>query len=193
MITQGCALAIIQLSNILKQKSSNISREVAGAIEDGETGAVLEYQHLSKHPKYKETWKHSYVNEIGRLVQGIPGQVNGTNTLFFMKKDEVPDKRFRHVTKGQIICDYWEGKAEPNRTRFTIERDKINYPGDCGTPTADLLTVKLLLNSVVSTPNAMFMTMDIKFFHLNNPLKQYEYLRLKIDNIPEDVQLQYKL
>ena len=30
----------------------------------------------------------------------------------------------------------------------------MNYPGDCGTPTVNLLTVKLLLNSIVSTINA---------------------------------------
>jgi hypothetical protein len=38
----------------------------------------------------------------------------------------------------------------------------VNYPDDCGTPTADLLTVKLLLNSVLSTENTEFMTIDIK-------------------------------
>ena len=38
----------------------------------------------------------------------------------------------------------------------------VNYPDDCRTPTADLLTVKLLLNSVLSTENAEFMTIDIK-------------------------------
>ncbi len=39
--------------------------------------------------------------------------------------------------------------------------DRVHYPGDAGTPTADLLTVKLLLNSIISIPNAKFMTMDI--------------------------------
>ena len=38
----------------------------------------------------------------------------------------------------------------------------VNYPDDCGTPTADLLTIKLLRNSVISTNNAKFMTIDIK-------------------------------
>ena len=52
--------------------------------------------------------------------------------------------------------------------------------------TADLLSIKLLLNSVISTPNAKFMTMDIKNFYLNTPLKWYEYLLLKLDNIPEN-------
>ena len=49
--------------------------------------------------------------------------------------------------------------------------NKINYPGNCGTPIADLLTARLLLNSIISTPKAKFMTMDIKNFYLNTPLK----------------------
>jgi hypothetical protein len=39
--------------------------------------------------------------------------------------------------------------------------DRVHYPFDAGTPTADLLTVKLLINSVISTPGARFFTMDI--------------------------------
>jgi hypothetical protein len=51
----------------------------------------------------------------------------------------------------------------------------VNYPGDCGTPTADLLTVKNLLNSVISTSNPKFMTLNLKDFYLMTPMKQYEY------------------
>ena len=65
---------------------------------------------------------------------------------------------------------------ETHRTRLMIGGDRINYLEDCGTPMADLLTVKLLLNSVISTPEARYMTMDIKDFYLNTPLKRYEYL-----------------
>jgi hypothetical protein len=37
----------------------------------------------------------------------------------------------------------------------------INYPDNVGTPTADLLLIKILLNSVISTPAARFATADI--------------------------------
>jgi hypothetical protein len=40
----------------------------------------------------------------------------------------------------------------------------INYPGNCGTPTSGLHTTKLLLNSVISAPNAKFMTLNLKDF-----------------------------
>ena len=52
-----------------------------------------------------------------------------------------------------------------------MSRNLVNYPGDCGTPTSDLLTVKLLLNSIISTPNAEFMTLDLKDFYLMMPIK----------------------
>jgi hypothetical protein len=57
----------------------------------------------------------------------------------------------------------------------------VNYPGDCGTPTADLITVKLLLNSIISTPHSMFMTLDLKDFYLMTPMKRYEYFHMKIE------------
>ena len=143
------------------------------------TGKLLEYRHITKDPKYQEVWGKSDGNEIGRLFQGMPGRVKGTNTAFFIHSHEIPTERWRDVTYGRIVTAYRPDKKEPNRTRLTIGGDQINYPHDCGTPTADLLTVKHLLNSTISTPGAKFMTLDIKDFYLNTPLKRYEYLRLK--------------
>ena len=64
---------------------------------------------------------------------------------------------------------------------------------DNGTPTADLLTVKLHLNSVISTPGARFMGIDIKNFYLNTPMDRPEYLKMKLDNFPDDVIEHYGL
>ena len=61
-------------------------------------------------------------------------------------------------------------KSDPNQTRIMMGVYLINYQGDCGTPTEDLLTVKLLLNSIVSTMGAKFMTIDIKDFYLKTPM-----------------------
>ena len=71
-------------------------------------------------------------------------------------------------------------------TSITVGGNLIVYPGDCGTPTVDLLTVKVLLNSVTSTPDAKFMTIDIKDFYLNIPMDRFEYIKLKISDLPED-------
>ncbi len=71
--------------------------------------------------------------------------------------------------------------------------NRVNYPGDAGTPTANLLTIKLLVNSIVSTKRAKMVTMDLKDFYLNTPMDRPEYLRIKISDIPEDVIHHYNL
>ena len=69
----------------------------------------------------------------------------------------------------------------------------INFPGDVTTPTADLITAKLIFNSVLSTKNAKFMCADIANFYLNNPMNRYEYMKLPLDIIPEEIIQQYNL
>ena len=167
--------------------------DTINAILNPDTGQLMEYRHLKADPNYQSAWGISYGNELGRLFQGMPNRVKGTNTAYFVHSDDIPADQWKDVTYGQIVTSYHPDKAEPNRTRLTIGGDKINYPDDVGTPTADLLTVKHLLNSTISTPGAKFMTLDIKEFYLNTPLSRYEYLRLKLDDIPADVQSHYQL
>jgi hypothetical protein len=56
-----------------------------------------------------------------------------------------------------------------------------------------MTTVKCLLNSVVSTTDAKFMTMDISDFYLNTPMDRYEYMRIPITAIPDCIMEEYKL
>ena len=69
-------------------------------------------------------------------------------------------------------------KEDPIRVRIIAGDNLINYPGDCGAPTANILSVKLLLSTVVSKPGAKFFTIDISNFCLNTPLKRKEYVRM---------------
>jgi hypothetical protein len=97
-----------------------------------------------------------------------------TETIFISKSDIPHDPR-GDATYGRIVCIYREGKKDKYRTQIKMNGNLINYPGNCGTPTADLLTVKLLLNSIISTPNAKFMSIDIKDFYLCTLMARYEY------------------
>jgi hypothetical protein len=56
-----------------------------------------------------------------------------------------------------------------------------------------MLTVKLLFNSVISTPGAKFMSLDISSFYLMAPMMRYEYVRMNLDDVPEDIIEEYKL
>ncbi len=69
------------------------------------------------------------------------------------------------------MCDVRKGKKDKHCTRLKMGGNLTNYPGDCETPTANLLTVKILLNSIILMPNAQFMTINIKDFYLNTPME----------------------
>ena len=161
-------------------------RDFASAVLDEETGNLLEYRHLLKHPKYKDIWSKSFGTEIRRLA-------TTTETIAFMSKEMIPQNRRKDITYGRIVCTHRSEKTDPHRTRITMGGNLINYPDDCGTPTADLLTVKLLFNSIISTPNCKFMTIDIKDFYLMTPMDRYEYFRMKLELFPPDIIEEYGL
>ena len=86
------------------------------------------------------------------------------------------------MTYARIVCNLRPQKAETNRTRITMGGDTINVPMDCGTPTANLLTVKLLLNSIVSTPGTKFLGLDLKDFYLNTPMQPTRGVQMRKEN-----------
>ena len=61
------------------------------------------------------------------------------------------------------------------------------------TRTADMLTAKLMWNSVISTPGARYAGMDIKNFYLGTPMDDYEYMKMPLKMFPEHVRKQYNL
>jgi len=65
----------------------------------------MEMRHLLKNPKYSKLWGKSYTKELGRLVQGIPG-TKGTDTIVFIKYDDIPLDHRRHVMYGKTVCTY---------------------------------------------------------------------------------------
>ena len=200
-ITDEILLSVLEMSPHKIKPRNAASRqypkaflaEMAGAVLDAATGELLEYRHLLKNPAYREVWGAAFGKEVGRLAQGLDGVVDGTDTIDFINKTEIPPDRWKDVTYARIVCNYRPEKADPNRVRITVGGNRINCPDDCSTPTAELLTVKLLLNSVISTPGAKFMTMDISDFYLMTPLKRKEYLRMKLSNMPDAIQNQYNL
>jgi hypothetical protein len=71
--------------------------------------------------------------------------------------------------------------------------DRVHYPGDTSTTTANLLSIKIPISSIISTAGAKFMTMDIKDFYLNTPMARYEYMQLRIADMPDKVIEHYNL
>ena len=81
--------------------------EQAYPVLDLETGQLLEYRQLLRHPKFKDDWNILAANEFGRLVQGIKGKVNATDTIKFICKSDIPVDRLKDVKSEQI------GKTKP--------------------------------------------------------------------------------
>ena len=165
---------------------------LAGAIINETTRKYLEYRDLMKIEKYRDTWATSLANKIGRLAQGIR-DILGTNTIEFIRKTDIPKDRRRDITYGRIVVDYRPQKSEPNRSILTVGEDRINYPYEVSTPTADLPTIKMLWNSVLSTPEAKFITMDVANFYLGTPMERPEYMRLPFKIIPQEIIDKYDL
>jgi Reverse transcriptase (RNA-dependent DNA polymerase) len=163
----------------------------ANAVTHPVTGKQMEYRQLIKDPTTRDAWQLSAANEFGRLAQSVGRRIKGTDTITFIPHHEMPADR--QATYPRFVCSERPQKQERNRTRMTVGGNLIDYPGEKSTRTAELETTKILFNSVVSTPNARFCTMDITNFYLNTPLDRPEYLRIPISLIPEEIMREYNL
>lgn len=62
---------------------------------------------------------------------------------------------------------------------------KNKYVGETAAATASLPAFKILLNAVLSTPGAKFMTIDLKDMYLQSILEQEEYVAVPVSEIPD--------
>ena len=115
----------------------------------------------------------------------------GTQTMFPIRLNQIP--KGRKATYVKFVCNKRPQKEEENRTRLTMGGNLIDYPGDVSAPTADMLTAKIMANSVISDPDARWLGLDLKKFYLNNVLKWFEYARIPYRLIPIEIITQYKI
>ena len=86
-------------------------------------------------------------NKLGRLSQGWR-EYAGTDTIeFIFHKDKPKDRRETYV---KAVCNVRTQKKDTHRTILTTGGNMINYPGEIRTPTSDLNTKKLHVNSAIS-------------------------------------------
>jgi hypothetical protein len=138
--------------------------------------------------KTRDTWLSAAANEFGRLMTGLKRGIHGTRTMHFIYKHQVP--KGRKVTYARFCCNYRPQKDEPNRCRITVGGDRLDYPGKVATSkTADMTTIKCLLNSALSRTKARFMTGDVMFLSLNTPMERPEYMRIPIHLIPDEIKI----
>jgi hypothetical protein len=76
---------------------------------------------------------------------------------------------------------------------MTLDGDRVEFPGEVATKTADLTFTKAILNSVCSKKAALYMNMDIKNYYLRTPLERYEYVRISVSMVPDTIMNEYNL
>ena len=119
----------------------------------------------------------------------------GTNAMFVMTHNEIrhalANKKF--FTYANPVVDYGPQKEDPHRIRITAGGNLINYKGNASVRMADIDTAKIHWNSVISTPSAKYMCLDIKIFYLTAALEYFEYMKIPLKLFPEWTQEQYNL
>ncbi len=159
-------------------------REAANTVLDQDTEQLLEYRQLLKHPRFKDVWNKLAADEFRRLAQGIGGRIKGTDTIQFIHTHEILADRLQDVTYIKFMCTVQNKKKSPHRMRATMGGNLINYLDDVGTPAANLLLIKIFLNSVILTKGAKFANADLANFYLMTPLKRPKYAKIKLSDIP---------
>jgi hypothetical protein len=162
----------------------------ANAVVHPITGKEMEYMALMKDPRLQPLWKRGFGNEVRRLFQGIR-DIPGTDTCFFIKLTNIP--KDRKITYGKIVCDYKPHKKEKERVRLTVGGDMLHYSGDVATSTADITTLKILINSTLSTADAAMMMMDIKNYYLVTLLPRFDYMKMLLSCFPDKIVKKYNL
>ena len=93
------------------------------------TRETLDYQDLIKNTNYHKIWMRSLANDISRLVQGIH-EINTTNTIFFVPKDEILKDRLCDITYCQIFVAYCLQKLEKHHSHMTVGGNTTNNSFD---------------------------------------------------------------
>jgi hypothetical protein len=65
--------------------------------------------------------------------------------------------------------------------------DILDYSGDVATSTADITAFRILINSTISTKDAVMMMIDIKNYYLGTPLPRFEYMKMLLSCFPEEI------
>jgi hypothetical protein len=170
---------------------SEYDMHMANEVTNDVTGETLNLRKLLLNPETRPEWQKGNYNEYDRLFQGHKDGIKGTDTFFFIEHKAVPKGLFPTYVK--FVCAYKPHKSDPHRVRMTVGGDRIEYPGEVATKTADLTVTKAIINSVCSTKAALYMNMDIKNYYLGTPLERYEYIRIPISMVPDKIMDEYNL
>ena len=77
--------------------------------------------------------------------------------------------------------------------RLTVGGNIIIYPGDPSAPDAYQMDTQIIFNSTILSSDARFVCADIKYYFLNNLMSRYEYMRITLQYLPQDIIDQHRI
>jgi aspartokinase-like uncharacterized kinase len=168
-----------QIRTPARYRDDEVSVNAAGTTKEG---GQMTYLQAIKGPDSVD-WLEAACTEIKRLVN--------TGTINFIMMKDLPKGRTSAYYNPQCELKSRDG-VMVYRIRGTIGGDKVDYPGERAAYTADMATIKLLLNAA-NSEKAKWITADIKDYYLGTPLLRKEYMRIHRRLIPNDIITLYNL
>ncbi len=174
---------------------TDIEHFAAGVVHPIMKEVITDYRKLMNDSATRKIWTTAFGKELGGLAQGDnKTKEPGSDTLVFLTHDEIANiPTDCTVTYARIVVNYCPQKASPDRVPITMGRNLINYPGELTTQTANITTTKIMWNSIISTPGALYACIDLQIYYLGTPLDRYEYMRIPNALIPQHFIQQYQL
>ena len=129
------------------------------------TRKILGYRDLVKRDP--TVWTNSVCNEHGRLSHGWKAHAGNDTIELIFHKDK---PNYIRATYVRAVCNIQPQKTETHRTRLTAGGNLIYYPGEVSTPTSDLITIKLHINSAILDVKSRYICMDVNYFYLKNQM-----------------------
>ena len=152
-----------------------------------ETNKPLTYR-TAKTSADKALWEVAEAKEFSKLLN--PHPKSKVCTMEFIPWEQKPRERKASYYNPQIkVKQHLDGRLD-RRVRGTYGGNITDFDGLRASYTADLQTVKLLLNATVSE-NAYLAVLDITDFYLGTPLEKKEYMFIAKNQIPESTLTEY--
>jgi len=135
----------------------------------------------------RELWLAAAATELDKLLRGGADAV-----MAVISPSAIPTGRHVAYYNPQVkVKTAPEGVQR--RVRGTYGGNVSDYEGEVSALVADLTTVKLLLNEVVSNEKYSLLTADIVDYYLGSPLARKEYMFIRKNQLPEAIVMQYDL
>jgi hypothetical protein len=138
------------------------------------TVKALTYRHLNSDPQFKPIWNISGANKLGRLAQGVGDQIKGTYTIFFIEHAKVP--KHKTVTYGRTRTNKIDSRRESHQLQWRHINTNIG-PHHIKNP---------LEQCHINATRRIYVLGPVNFY-LGKPMKEYEYMRLHISDLPEEI------